>query len=126
MTGMHGDADEWIAPCSEFGLKALSLKEGQMLVGLMGFQRYGSDEDTSWLVLEREPNHVVGSHPDLIEAELTYALGQKHWGLGYAIRDGQDFDRLRLHRAWYTPDLQLCWGRQRPVRQTYAATRLPT
>ena len=59
-------AEEWIAPDSEYGLKALVLKETGSIVGLMGFQRYTSDEDTSWMALESDPGHKVGGDPEFI------------------------------------------------------------
>jgi RimJ/RimL family protein N-acetyltransferase len=74
----RGFAKEWIAPHSEFGLKALAFKESGSLVGLLGFQRYAADEDTSWLVLESDPGHRVGGEPGFVEAELTYALGRRY------------------------------------------------
>ncbi len=96
-------AEDWIAPESEDGLKALALKETGTIVGLMGFQKYTSDEDTSWLALESDPGHKVGGDPKFIEAELTYALGRSHWGKGYATEMGislvkYGFTKLGIHR----------------------------
>ena len=81
-------AQEWISPYSEFGFKALSLREDQTLLGLIGFQRHEPEEDTSWLVLKNEPDYRVGSEPSFIEVELTYALGRQYWGFGYATEMG--------------------------------------
>ena len=67
-------AEEWIAPDSEYGLKALVLKETGSLVGLMGFQRHMPDEDMRWLALESHHGHKVGGDPAFIKAEL---LGER-------------------------------------------------
>jgi RimJ/RimL family protein N-acetyltransferase len=82
-------AEDWIATKSEYGLKALELKETASLVGLMGFQRHMPDEDNSWVVIESDPGHKVGGDPAFIEAELTYALGRSYWGNGYATEMGR-------------------------------------
>lgn len=99
----RGFAAEWIAPDSGYGLKALVRKETWSLVGLMGFQRHMPDEDTSWVALESDPEHLVGGDPDFIEAELTYALGRSYWGKGYATEMGRKlvefgFISLGIHR----------------------------
>jgi [ribosomal protein S5]-alanine N-acetyltransferase len=82
-------AEDWIAPDSEYGLKALVLTDTGLLVGLMGFQRHMPDEDTSWVAIESDPGHIVGKDPAFIEAELTYALGRIYWGNGYATEMGK-------------------------------------
>ena len=79
-------AEDWIATKSEYGLKALELKETASLVGLMGFQRHMPDEDNSWVVIESDPAHKVGGDPAFIESELTYALGRSYWGTGTQLR----------------------------------------
>ena len=99
----RGFAEEWIAPTSEYGLKALALKENGSLIGLMGFQRYEPGENTSWLGLESDPGHKVGGDPDFVEVELTYALGRSYWGKGYATEMGKalieyGFSALGIHR----------------------------
>lgn len=96
-------AEAWIATKSEYGLKALELKETESLVGLMSFQPHLPDEDTSWVALESDLGHEVGGDPAFIEAELTYALGRSHWGNGYATEMGVKlvefgFTALGIHR----------------------------
>jgi RimJ/RimL family protein N-acetyltransferase len=71
-----------------FGYLAVILKAEQLLIGLMGFQRYQSGEDTSFMVME-DPNDGVGHNPALTEVELTYALGRDYWGHGYATEAGR-------------------------------------
>lgn len=80
-------AQKHIQRADELGFKAVVRKDGKRLLGLMGFQRYEPDEDTSWLIFEHEPPRW--RHPGLIEAELTYALGYEHWGRGYATEAGK-------------------------------------
>ena len=71
-----------------FGFKAIVLVDGNRLLGMIGFQRYKADEDASWLVFEHGPPDQW-QDPDLIEVELTYALGRQYWGHGYATEAGR-------------------------------------
>jgi RimJ/RimL family protein N-acetyltransferase len=71
-----------------FGFLAVVRKSGNQLLGLMGFQRYESGEDTNYMRFEN-PAGEVGRDPALVEVELTYALGHAHWGRGYATEAGQ-------------------------------------
>jgi RimJ/RimL family protein N-acetyltransferase len=70
-----------------FGFRAVALKDSGILIGLMGFQKYEIDEDTSFIVLP-DGSSPVGRDPTLLEAELTYALGRAYWGQGYATEAG--------------------------------------
>jgi hypothetical protein len=75
------------------------LKEGGVLLGLMGFQRH-RDEPGIVLVDGARP---VASDPDLVDVELTYALGRAYWKRGYATEAGaalisEGFDRLGIDR----------------------------
>jgi RimJ/RimL family protein N-acetyltransferase len=81
-------AREHVERDDDFGFKAVVLKEGNGLLGLMGFQRHEPDEDTSWLVFERG-SPEGWRDPRLIEVELTYALGRAYWGHGYATEAGR-------------------------------------
>jgi RimJ/RimL family protein N-acetyltransferase len=89
-----------------FGFRAVVLKESDALLGLVGFQRH-----------EQEPRIVFGdnarpvaSDPNLVDAELTYALGRAYWKRGYATEAGaaliaEGFDRLGIDRIvnWVDP-----------------------
>ena len=72
----------------DLGFKAVVRRDGQRLIGLIGFQRYKTDEDVSWLAFEHSPP-VRWRDPDLIKVELTYALGRQYWGHGYATEAGR-------------------------------------
>jgi RimJ/RimL family protein N-acetyltransferase len=79
----------------EFGLLAVVLKGSEELIGLCGLGEYVGHH----LILESEPDHRF--YP--LEVELTYALGQAHWGKGYAYEAcvamiGYAFRDLRLRR----------------------------
>ena len=85
-----------------FCYRAVLRKDDEQLLGLMGFQRYHPDEDLGWLVFEHGPP-VGWRRPDLIEVELTYALGSAYWGQGYATEAGQaviahGFDQMSIAR----------------------------
>jgi RimJ/RimL family protein N-acetyltransferase len=82
-----------------FGFRAVILKEGGVLLGLMGFQEH-----------QEEPGIVLGDgarpvaiDSDLIDVELTYALGRAYWKRGYATEAAvaliaEGFDRLGIDR----------------------------
>jgi RimJ/RimL family protein N-acetyltransferase len=72
----------------EPGWLAVVLQDGAALIGGMGFQRWEADEDTSWLIPEH-PEDAPRRDPDMLEAELTYALGRAYWGQGYATEAGR-------------------------------------
>ncbi len=76
-----------IRRADDFGFKAVTRRQDEQLLGLMGFQRYEPDEDLSWLVFEHTPSRW--RDPGLIEVELTYALGYAYWGQGYATEAGR-------------------------------------
>ncbi|HZO89716.1 MAG TPA: GNAT family N-acetyltransferase [Chthonomonadaceae bacterium] len=85
-----------------FGFRALLRKEDKALMGLMGFQRYTPDEDTSYIVFENGSS-PVGCNPNVVEVELTYALGRPYWKQGYATEAGkaliaEGFACLGIHR----------------------------
>ncbi len=85
-----------------FGFRAVVRKEGDVLIGLMGFQRYDEDEDTSYIVFA-DGSSPVGRNPDLVEVELTYAFGRAYWGQSYATEAGraliaEGFTRLGIGR----------------------------
>jgi len=84
-------ATKHILPEDKFGLRAIVLKKTGNLIGLMGFQRHASGEgqDTYYLLSENEPDRRVGCDPNVIEVELTYALGRAYWKKGYATEMGQ-------------------------------------
>jgi RimJ/RimL family protein N-acetyltransferase len=89
-----------------FGFRAVILKEGGVLLGLMGFQRH-RDEPGIVFVDGARP---VASDPDLVDVELTYALGRAYWKRGYATEAGAalipvGFDRLGIDRIvnWVDP-----------------------
>lgn len=95
-------AREHVDRADDFGYKAVVLKEGNRLLGLMGFQRYLPDEDASWLVFEHCPPQGWRD-PRLIEVELTYAFGRAYWGHGYATEAGRamieyGFDEMGIAR----------------------------
>ena len=81
--------DKYFHPRDEFGLRAVCLRQGE-LIGLMGFQRHEKAEGSEiWnLLTESEPNRKVGQDDEHIEAELTYALGRAYWKKGYALEMG--------------------------------------
>lgn len=92
-TGTPGEikaafAREHVGRADGFGFRALVLKEGNRLLGLMGLQCYRPDEDTSWLVFEHGPPQGWRD-PRQIEVELTYALGKAYWRHGYATEAGR-------------------------------------
>lgn len=74
--------DDWIIYRShqsrgnDFGLLAVELKAERRVIGLCGLQAYVAD----WLRMESEPGRL--DHP--LEVELTYALGRRYQGRGYA------------------------------------------
>jgi RimJ/RimL family protein N-acetyltransferase len=89
-----------------FGFRAVILKEGGVLLGLMGFQRH---QDEPGIVLG-DGARPVASDPDLVDVELTYALGRAYWKRGYATEAGaaliaMGFDRLGIDRIinWVDP-----------------------
>ena len=89
-----------------FGFRAVVLKEGEVLLGLMGFQRH---LDGAGIVLDDGARPVAGD-PDLVDIELTYALGRAYWTRGYATEAGaaliaEGFDRLGIDRIvnWVDP-----------------------
>jgi RimJ/RimL family protein N-acetyltransferase len=71
-----------------FGFWAVVLKDGNALLGLIGFQRYEPGEDTSYMIFE-DPTDEIGTNPAMVEVELTYALGYAFWGHGYATEAGR-------------------------------------
>lgn len=74
---------------NDFGFLAVVLKQGNSLMGAVALQRYAPSDDTSYMVLENAPDYRVGSNPDYIEVELTYALGRVCWSQGYAAEAGR-------------------------------------
>jgi RimJ/RimL family protein N-acetyltransferase len=74
---------------NDFGFLAILLKARNELIGTVALQRYMPSDDTGYMVLESEPDYRVGSNPDAIEVELTYALGHAYWGQGYAAEAGR-------------------------------------
>jgi RimJ/RimL family protein N-acetyltransferase len=89
-----------------FGFSAILLKEGGALLGLMGFQKHKADPR----IVLADGTRPVGSDPDLIDVELTYALGRAYWKRGYATEAGaaliaEGFDRLGIDRIvnWVDP-----------------------
>lgn len=98
-------AERHILSEGAFGLRALALRESDVLIGLMGFQRHapGEGSDVWYLQSEDEPNRGVGLDPNFIEVELTYALGRAYWKQGYAVEMGRalipyGFDMLGIGR----------------------------
>jgi len=79
------------------GFLAVVRKAEGRLLGLMGFQRYEPDEDTSHMRFE-DPADEVGRDPALVEVELTYALGRAYWGQGYATEAGRALIELGFRR----------------------------
>jgi RimJ/RimL family protein N-acetyltransferase len=82
-----------------FGFRAVVLKESGTLLGLLGFQRH---EEEPRIVLA-EGARPAASDPNLIDVELTYALGRSYWRRGYATEAGatlitEGFDRLGIDR----------------------------
>jgi RimJ/RimL family protein N-acetyltransferase len=71
-----------------FGFFAIVRKDGNQLLGLIGFQRYEPGEDTSHVVFA-DPADQIGTNPTILEVELTYALGHAYWGYGYATEAGR-------------------------------------
>jgi RimJ/RimL family protein N-acetyltransferase len=69
------------------GFLAIIRKAGQLLIGLIGFQRYEPGEDTRFMSFEN-PADQIRHDPSLIEVELTYALGRAYWKQGYATEAG--------------------------------------
>jgi [ribosomal protein S5]-alanine N-acetyltransferase len=89
-----------------FGFRAVVLKDGGVLLGLMGFQRHRDGEG----IVLGEGARPVASDPGLVDAELTYALGRAYWKRGYATEAGaaliaEGFDRLGIDRIvnWVAP-----------------------
>jgi RimJ/RimL family protein N-acetyltransferase len=81
------------------GFRAVILKEGGALIGLMGFQRHEAEP----CIVFVDGARPVGSDPDRIDVELTYALGRAYWKRGYATEAGaaliaEGFDRLGIDR----------------------------
>ncbi len=103
-SGRKGTPDEikssfmrdWFYPKDELGLRALALKAGDQLIGLMGFQRHAPEEGegVGYLLSENEPNRKVGCDPTFIEVELTYALGRAYWKTP-DFRSLRDFGSLK-------------------------------
>ncbi len=84
-----------------FHYNALVRKEDGVLLGLMGFQNH-ADENMDWLLMP-DGSRNVGHIPGVIDVELTYALGRKYWGQGYATEAGKalieyGFSHLGIHR----------------------------
>jgi RimJ/RimL family protein N-acetyltransferase len=86
----NGFRTRHLNPADKFGMRALCLKEGE-LIGLMGFQRHEKAEgsEISYLLTASEQNRRVGHIPNHIEAELTYAIGRPYWKQGYASEIGR-------------------------------------
>jgi RimJ/RimL family protein N-acetyltransferase len=89
-----------------FGFRAVVLKEGGVLLGLMGFQRHQAEERIVFV----NGAGPLASDPNLNDVELTYALGRAYWKHGYATEAGaamisEGFDRLGIHRIvnWVDP-----------------------
>jgi [ribosomal protein S5]-alanine N-acetyltransferase len=89
-----------------FGFRAVILKEGGVLLGLMGFQRH---HDGQGIVLG-DGARPVASDADFVDVELTYAIGRAYWKRGYATEAGaaliaEGFDRLGIDRIvnWVAP-----------------------
>ena len=84
-------AEKHILPESDFGYRAVVLKETGTLIGLMGFQIHGpaEGEEIYYLHTINESHRRVGFDPNFIEVELTYALGHAHWKKGYATEMGK-------------------------------------
>jgi ribosomal-protein-alanine N-acetyltransferase len=74
---------------ADLGFMAIVLKADHTLIGTLALQRYLPGDDTSYIILESDPDYRVGSNPAFIEAELTYALGRAYWGQGLAAEAGQ-------------------------------------
>ena len=98
-------AERSVLPESDFGFKAICLKETAVLIGLMGFQQHqaAQGEEIYYLLTESEPNRCVGFDPNFIEAELTYAFGRDYWKQGYAQEMGKavvdyGFEVLKIGR----------------------------
>ncbi len=88
---------------NNFGFMAVVRKEDARLIGTVAIQPYSPDEDTSWLKLVDDPAYRVGSNPNFIEAELTYAIGREYWRNGYALEASRalirhGFDVLNVGR----------------------------
>ncbi len=89
-----------------FGFRAVVLKEDEILIGLMGFQRH---EHESRIALAKGARPLA-SDAALVDVELTYALGRAYWKKGYATEAGaaliaEGFDRLGIDRIvnWVDP-----------------------
>lgn len=84
-------ADLYIHPKSNFGLKAMEIKQTHTLIGLMGFQLHepAEGEAINYLLTVETPHRTVSFDPNCVEVELTYALGRAFWKKGYATEMGQ-------------------------------------
>ena len=89
-----------------FGFRAVVLKDGGVLLGLMGFQRH-QDEPR---IVFGDGARPLASDPGRVDVELTYALGRDYQKRGYATEAGaaliaEGFDRLGIDRIvnWVDP-----------------------
>ena len=85
----------------DLGFWAVVRGTDDALLGLVALQPYVP----RWIVWEHDP---TARHRQ-VEVELSYALGRRHWGNGYATEAGRAlvayaFERLRLARIAYGVD----------------------
>ena len=85
----------------DLGFWAVVRRADDALLGLVALQPYVP----LWIVWEQDP---AARHRQ-VEVELSYALGRRHWGNGYATEAGRAlvayaFERLRLPRIAYGVD----------------------
>lgn len=85
-----------------WGFWALVRRSDERLLGLMGFQNL-SGEDMGWLVMP-DGSRDAGQRAGRVDAELTYALGQRFWRQGYATEAGRalipfGFEALGIDRV---------------------------
>jgi RimJ/RimL family protein N-acetyltransferase len=85
----------------DLGFWAVVRRTDDALMGLVALQPYVP----WWIVWEHDPT----ARHRRVEVELSYALGRRHWGNGYATEAGRAlvgyaFERLRLARIAYGVD----------------------
>jgi RimJ/RimL family protein N-acetyltransferase len=82
---------------SGFGFRAIVLNDTGTLIGLIGFQKHQEEPR----IVFPDGERPLATNPDLVDVELTYALGRAYWNQGYATEAGavliaQGFDHLGI------------------------------